>query len=76
MNFLHFMNVVKKNQDITSLNRGLSEYGLSPADWQIRKVAGTEYKIIHRSEPNFVFLGKIKFENGRKKWGSIQLKAI
>lgn len=76
MNFLHFMNVVKKAQDITSLNKGLSDYGLSPTDWQISKVTGNEYKIVHKSEPDFIFHGKIKFKNGRKKWDSIQLTAI
>lgn len=76
MNILHFMNVVKKEQDLTSLNKGLSEYGLSPTDWQISKVVGIHYKIVHKNEPEFFFHGKVKFKNGRKKWGSIQLAGI
>ncbi len=76
MKILYFLNVSKMQTDLNLLNNSLSEYGLKPNEWNIIKENGGSYKIFNKTEPDFFFRGKIKYEKGRKKWGSIQLAGL
>jgi hypothetical protein len=76
MKILDFLNVTKTKNDLNLLNNSLSEYGLKPKEWHIIKEDGVSYKILNKTEPDFFFRGKIKYENGRKKWGSIRLAGL
>lgn len=60
-------------QELSVLNKSLSEFGLCPTDWTIIEEDVHIYKIENNEEPDFYFRGSVKFENGRKIWGSIQL---
>ncbi|MEQ1723014.1 MAG: hypothetical protein ABL930_07535 [Pseudobdellovibrio sp.] len=76
MKILHILNVTKKETDLNLLNNSLSEYGLKPNEWNIIKEDCVSYKIFNKTEPEFFFRGKVKYENGRKKWGSIRLAGL
>lgn len=76
MNILHSLNSNKNHYEIAALTHSLSEYGLSPADWKIAKESCDLYKISNKSEPDFYFKGKTKYEKGRKKWANIQLVSL
>jgi hypothetical protein len=76
MKILYFLNVSKIETDLNLLNNSLSEYGLKPNEWNIIKENCGHYKILNKTEPDFFFRGKIKYEKGRKKWGSIQLAGL
>gem|GEM_PF-1159825 len=76
MNILHFLKLGKKKQELASLSKSLSEYGLSPAEWELIKEDRVNYKIANKYEPKFFFRGRIQFRRGRKIWGSIQLAGI
>lgn len=58
------------------LHLELSSYGLSPADWVIKKESKYFYKIENRNDPNFFFSGITKPTRLRYKWNRIVLKSI
>ena len=76
MTVLQTHNNQNQPQSTNALISGLSDYGLCPAEWLVTKEHGTVYKIENLLEPGFFFRGKVKFENGRKKWISIHLAGI
>ena len=76
MNILHFLESVKKNQELIFLSNSLADFGLSPAEWQLVKEDSTSYRIANKAEPNFFFRGRTLFSRGRKKWSSIQLAGL
>lgn len=63
-------------QDLDTLSNSLSEFGLCPTEWHIIEEDHYIYKIENKKEPHFYFQGKIKFENGHKKWRSIHLAGL
>lgn len=63
-------------QELDILNNSLSDFGLCPSDWLVIKEDSCVYKIENKEEPHFFFRGKVKFENGRKKWRSIRLAGL
>ena len=76
MKIMQSLKAYKKNHDLALLNNSLSDYGLQPQDWQLIKKNHELYKITHKTEPDFFFIGKIKYEKGRKEWRSIQLAGL
>ena len=66
----------KKTHDLNFLSNSLSGYGLQPTDWKLTKENHRYYKIIHKTEPNFYFIGKVKYKKGRKAWHSIHLAGL
>lgn len=73
---MHFLKVCKKNQELDLLNSSLSDYGLCPKEWHIIKEDSIDYRIANKTEPDFFFRGRVKYEKGRKKWTSIQLAGL
>lgn len=65
-----------QDDEIKSLMNCLSEYGLSPSDWQIIREKGRTYKIENRYEPGFHFRGTATFKKDRLEWRSISLSGI
>ena len=76
MNTLHLLFASKKNQELSTLNSSLADFGLAPDEWYLIKEDSLSYKITNKYEPNFFFRGRIQFSNGRKKWGSIYLISL
>ena len=63
-------------QELEALKNSLSDYGLCPTEWLIIEEEVCNYKIENKEEPLFFFRGKIKLENGLKKWGAIRLAGL
>lgn len=73
---ISYKTIHRKNNDLDLLSNSLSGYGLQPTEWQLIKENPNRYKITNKSEPNFFFIGKIKYEKGRKEWHSIYLAGL
>ena len=59
-----------------SLQRGLTEYGLSPEDWLLTQEDDLLYRIAHLREPEFFFRGTVQLQDGERKWKSITLAGL
>ncbi len=69
---MQITNTQKNNQDqMNFLNQSLEQFGLCPKDWTLKKESHQKYVIIHKDDPDFFFIGKIKAET--KGWDFIQL---
>lgn len=62
--------------EVETLIESLAEFGLCPAEWIVTELESHSYRIQNKEEPQFYFKGRISFENGRKKWGSIYLAGL
>ena len=76
MNILQSFSKCKQHQEMESLVKSLSDYGLSPSEWLIKKEKGCIYKIENRNEPSFFFRGVVSIKRGRREWGSISLSGF
>ena len=66
---------------MTTENKGklieeLKQFGLNPQDWVMKRVGTLQFKLQHKSDPNFVLLGKGKYLDTRPKWAQIQLISL
>lgn len=75
MNFLQTTTTNSTNS-IVNLNKELAEFGLYPFDWMITKKSNKEFKIQHKTESDFFFIGTTITKNGHKRWNSIQLGSL
>lgn len=62
--------------ELVFLAKSLSEFGLRPLDWKLSEASENYIKIENKETPSFCFIGKLKSENGKKKWTSIQLVSL
>lgn len=62
-------------QQLLSLQLGLTEFGLKPAEWQIIKKSSKQFMIQNAYENNFYFFGETQPTN-ENKWKSIRLASL
>lgn len=69
---MQIINTQKNDQDqMNFLNQSLQQFGLCPKDWTLKKESNQKYVIVHKDDPDFFFIGKIKAET--TSWDFIQL---
>ncbi len=76
MNIMRSLNPKISSLENEMLQLELSNFGLSPNDWVLKKESRHSYKIEHRHDPFFFFDGLTKATGHRKKWDRIILKSI
>lgn len=76
MSIMNRLNPKISSLESEMLQLELSNFGLSPTDWVIKKESKYFYKIENRNDPDFYFNGMTKATRRRTKWNRIILKSI
>ncbi len=59
-----------------NLKRELKNFGLNPAEWNLRKLAKKKFKITHVADNSFFFVGDTKTIGLSQEWKTVQLISI
>lgn len=59
-----------------TLIEGLKQFGLNPEDWLLKRVGPLKFKLQHRKDASFIFLGQGELRNTTPQWASLQLISL
>jgi hypothetical protein len=61
---------------IEKLQQDLTNFGLNPAEWSLKSLNKSYFRILHKTDSGFSFLGHLDRKEAKPRWKKLELFSI
>lgn len=59
-----------------TLQTELRNFGLNPSEWTLQQLNALHYRVLHRTDDDFSFYGRLEYRDHRPQWKSLEIESL